>query len=116
MDSATRDANQRDTVGKAEFRGPSVFSAAVINSLQGIESAGQGENGFDSKPIADLFPYTTVMFADIVGFTAWSSVREPSQVFTLLESVFRSFDRLARRFNIFKVSNHVLGNRRYIQI
>ena len=47
----------------------------------------------DSKPIADLFPNTTVMFADIAGFTAWSSVREPSQVFTLLETVYRSFDR-----------------------
>lgn len=28
-----------------------------------------------AKPIADLFPSTTVMFADIVGFTAWSSTR-----------------------------------------
>ena len=33
-----------------------------------------------TKPIADLFPDTTVMFADIAGFTAWSSTREPSQV------------------------------------
>jgi hypothetical protein len=31
------------------------------------------------KPIADLFPETTIMFADIAGFTAWSSVREPSK-------------------------------------
>jgi hypothetical protein len=46
-----------------------------------------------SQPIADLFPDTTVMFADIAGFTAWSSVREPSQVFTLLETVYRAFDR-----------------------
>ncbi len=38
----------------------------------------------NAKPIADLFPNTTVMFADIAGFTAWSSQREPSQVFTLL--------------------------------
>ena len=45
-----------------------------------------------SKPIADLFTETTIMFADISGFTAWSSVREPSQVFTLLETVYRAFD------------------------
>ena len=47
---------------------------------------------YDTKPIADLFPRTTVMFADIAGFTAWSSVREPTQVFTLLETVYRAFD------------------------
>ena len=35
-----------------------------------------------SSPIADLFPNTTVGFIDLAGFTAWSSVREPSQVFT----------------------------------
>lgn len=39
-------------------------------------------------PIADNFPETTIMFADIAGFTAWSSEREPSEVFQLLESVY----------------------------
>jgi class 3 adenylate cyclase len=56
-----------------------------------------------SKPIADLFPNTTVIFADIAGFTAWSSVREPSQVFTLLETVYRAFDRIAHHRGVFKV-------------
>ena len=46
---------------------------------------------------------TTVLFADIVGFTAWSSVREPSQVFLLLESLFRAFDDCASRRRVFKV-------------
>jgi hypothetical protein len=58
---------------------------------------------YDTKPIADLFPSTTVMFADIAGFTAWSSVREPSQVFTLLETVYRAFDAIAKRRRVFKV-------------
>jgi hypothetical protein len=58
---------------------------------------------YDTKPIADLFPNTTVMFADIAGFTAWSSVREPSQVFTLLETVYRAFDMMAKRRRVFKV-------------
>jgi class 3 adenylate cyclase len=60
-------------------------------------------NMYDTKPIADLFPNTTVMFADIAGFTAWSSVREPSQVFTLLETVYRAFDSIAKRRRVFKV-------------
>ena len=43
------------------------------------------------------------MFADIAGFTAWSSVREPCQVFTLLETVYRAFDMMAKRRRVFKV-------------
>jgi class 3 adenylate cyclase len=55
------------------------------------------------KPIAELFPNTTVLFADIAGFTAWSSAREPSQVFTLLETLYRTFDKAAKRRGVFKV-------------
>jgi class 3 adenylate cyclase len=58
---------------------------------------------FDSKPIADLFLHATVLFADISGFTAWSSVREPTQVFILLETVYRAFDVIAKRRKVFKV-------------
>jgi class 3 adenylate cyclase len=43
------------------------------------------------------------VFADIAGFTAWSSVREPSQVFVLLETVYRAFDHIAKRRKVFKV-------------
>eukprot|EP00934_Nitzschia_sp_Nitz4_P008140 Nitzschia sp. Nitz4//scaffold32_size149145//101839//102804//NITZ4_002892-RA/size149145-snap-gene-0.21-mRNA-1//-1//CDS//3329548108//8130//frame0 len=56
-----------------------------------------------SRPIADLFPEATVMFADLANFTAWSSTREPSQVFVLLESVYGCFDKLAAKRGVFKV-------------
>jgi class 3 adenylate cyclase len=56
-----------------------------------------------SPPVADLYPEATVMFADISGFTAWSSVREPTQVFTLLETLYGSFDAIARKRGVFKV-------------
>jgi class 3 adenylate cyclase len=59
--------------------------------------------GYKSKPIADLFPETTILFADISGFTAWSSVREPAQVFVLLETLFRAFDDIAKKRRVFKV-------------
>jgi len=59
------------------------------------------ENG--ARPIADLFPNCTVLFADISGFTAWSSLRDPAQVFTLLEAVYQAFDRIARKRGVFKV-------------
>jgi len=58
---------------------------------------------YKSKPIADFFPETTIMFADIVGFTAWSSTREPSQVFTLLETIYHTFDQTAKQRRVFKV-------------
>jgi hypothetical protein len=64
---------------------------------------GNQGNLASSKPLADLFPEATVMFADIVGFTAWSSMREPSQVFMLLEGLYSSFDEVALRRKVFKV-------------
>ena len=43
------------------------------------------------------------IFADIAGFTAWSSEREPSQVFKLLETIYSTFDSIAKRLKVFKV-------------
>ena len=51
---------------------------------------------FKTRPIADLFPETSVLYADIAGFTSWSSAREPNQVFTLLETIYRAFDEIAK--------------------
>lgn len=52
--------------------------------------------------LSRLFVY--LFFAcSIVGFTAWSSTREPSQVFTLLENIYHSFDEIAKRRRVFKV-------------
>eukprot|EP00980_Cylindrotheca_fusiformis_P023267 scaffold10305_cov123-Cylindrotheca_fusiformis.AAC.2 len=56
-----------------------------------------------SAPLAELFPSVTVVFADLVGFTAWSSAREPHHVFILLETIYGAFDRLAYRHGVFKV-------------
>eukprot|EP00980_Cylindrotheca_fusiformis_P015780 scaffold4589_cov132-Cylindrotheca_fusiformis.AAC.2 len=54
-------------------------------------------------PMADLFPSVSVVFADIAGFTAWSSAREPQQVFVLLETIYGAFDKIAYRHGVFKV-------------
>lgn len=43
------------------------------------------------------------MFLDIESFTAWSSEREPSQVFILLETIYQSFDQIAAKLKVFKV-------------
>jgi class 3 adenylate cyclase len=60
-------------------------------------------NMLGTEPIADFFPNTTVLYADLSGFTAWSSTREPSQVFTLLETLYGAMDKAARRLGVFKV-------------
>jgi hypothetical protein len=54
-------------------------------------------------PIATLYDETTVMFADIKGFTHWSADRQPTQVFHLLETLYGEFDALAKTYNVFKV-------------
>jgi Adenylate and Guanylate cyclase catalytic domain len=77
--------------------GQSTNSGRNMSIYNGLTSAQA------SQPIADLFLETTVMFADIAGFTAWCSVREPPQVFILLESIYGEFDSLAKRRNVFKV-------------
>jgi hypothetical protein len=66
------------------------------------EGSDFGHNS-SSQPIADLFPFCTVFFGDIAGFTAYSSTREPSQVFVLLETIYQVFDALAKRRGVFKV-------------
>ena len=52
---------------------------------------------------ADLYPETTVMFADVENFTPWSSMRDPSQVFFFLQTVYQGFDEIAKRRKVFKV-------------
>jgi class 3 adenylate cyclase len=56
-----------------------------------------------SMPIADEFLETTVLFADLAGFTKWSSTRKPQEVFHLLETFYGAFDAIAKKRNVFKV-------------
>eukprot|EP00538_Stauroneis_constricta_P012478 CAMPEP_0119548166 /NCGR_PEP_ID=MMETSP1352-20130426/2141_1 /TAXON_ID=265584 /ORGANISM="Stauroneis constricta, Strain CCMP1120" /LENGTH=1235 /DNA_ID=CAMNT_0007593355 /DNA_START=105 /DNA_END=3812 /DNA_ORIENTATION=- len=92
--------------GDAENQGArSMFgNGNNINSMQPLASGtGHSTPGGMSKPIADLFPHTSVLFSDLVGFTSWSSTREPTEVFTLLETLYNAFDRIARKMKVFKV-------------
>lgn len=58
------------------------------------KNAGVGEDAYKkSLPIADIYPEATVLFADLAGFTAWSSSRDPVSVFMLLETVYGAFDK-----------------------
>eukprot|EP00339_Tiarina_fusa_P009787 CAMPEP_0117081096 /NCGR_PEP_ID=MMETSP0472-20121206/57184_1 /TAXON_ID=693140 ORGANISM="Tiarina fusus, Strain LIS" /NCGR_SAMPLE_ID=MMETSP0472 /ASSEMBLY_ACC=CAM_ASM_000603 /LENGTH=451 /DNA_ID=CAMNT_0004808939 /DNA_START=187 /DNA_END=1538 /DNA_ORIENTATION=- len=72
-------------------------------SPEGSSNMHSARDEATSSPIADLFPHCTVLFSDIAGFTAWSSVREPAQVFTLLENLYGAFDSIAVKRGVFKV-------------
>jgi hypothetical protein len=72
------------------------------NRLKGfINDGGKDDDGL--QPIAELYPRCTVLFSDLAGFTAWSSTREPAQVFILLQTVYQAFDVIAKRRKVFKV-------------
>lgn len=101
LDNAGAHANGKKSQ-KDAFHAPSVRKS-LNKFVEGGEFEDDEAKLFLSKPVADLFPAATVMMADICGFTAWSSVREPTQVFTLLESIYSAFDKIAERRKVFKV-------------
>uniref|UniRef100_A0A7S3DMW7 Guanylate cyclase domain-containing protein n=1 Tax=Entomoneis paludosa TaxID=265537 RepID=A0A7S3DMW7_9STRA len=75
--------------------------------MQNFLSDDLPQDVFGSEPIADFFPQATIMFLDIAGFTAWSSEREPVQVFRLLETIYGAFDGVAKGLGVFKVETIV---------
>ncbi|CAB9516454.1 Receptor-type guanylate cyclase gcy [Seminavis robusta] len=92
----------------------SLFPSKIRQQMEQTNGLQSGNNVshegvFEHAPIAELYPETTIMFCDVVGFTSWSSVRDPAQVFTLLESLYYNFDLIARRRNVFKVETSLLS-------
>jgi len=57
----------------------------------------------DQSTIADGYADATVMFADIVNFTRLSDELPPSQMVTMLNEVFSSFDALAEKHHLEKI-------------
>jgi hypothetical protein len=97
MSNPFKRANAGPLPGGGEYAG-SDNDDMMSPFMKGGENYGEG-----SPPIADLFPSATVLFMDIAGFTSWSSAREPSQVFILLETIYHCFDKVAKHRRVFKV-------------
>jgi class 3 adenylate cyclase len=72
----------------------------LLNILPGpiADRLKQGE-----ETIADNFPEVTVLFADIVGFTALSDSVSPNDLVTMLNHLFTAFDDSAHRLGIEKI-------------
>jgi hypothetical protein len=81
------------------LKGKGVFSKSQSTSDK-VDVQGYIQN---TPPIADLFKNTTIMFADMVSFTEWSSMHSPEDVFYLLETLFLEFDKLAEQMGVFKL-------------
>ena len=56
----------------------------------------------------DRLSHVTFMYADIVGFTAWSSTKTPKEVVGKLSQLFTLFDKLCLQHNVYKV--HTIGD------
>jgi adenylate cyclase len=53
--------------------------------------------------IADAYPNTTVLFADLVGFTPWAGRTDPDRVVSFLDDLFSRFDQLAATCGVEKI-------------
>jgi len=69
-----------------------VLPGPIANRLRGGEQS-----------IADGFANVSVLFADLVGFTALSSEMPPQDVVTLLNGLFTRFDQAAQELGIEKI-------------
>jgi class 3 adenylate cyclase len=56
----------------------------------------------------DRYVDITMLFADIVGFTNWSSKKTPMEVVSMLNKLFKTFDHLCVKNSVYKV--HTIGD------
>jgi len=74
--------------------------ALLLNILPG-EIADRLKGG--ESEIADSFADVTVLFGDLVGFTALSARMSPDAIVDMLNGLFRRFDRVAHELGIEKI-------------
>ncbi|KAL7525767.1 hypothetical protein ACHAXR_001150 [Thalassiosira sp. AJA248-18] len=115
------DKSDRDNIRKERLKGNVLFDrlsrsdSIAVRRIQDFIQRKRGSNFGNelevnerqlavTEPIADTFPATSIMFADLCAFTKWCSHHTPNQVFTLLESLFFEFDQIADQMSVFKLS------------
>ena len=57
----------------------------------------------EPAPIADRFPEASILFADVVGFTAMCERMEPEDLVTFLNELFTEFDHVAEKHGLEKI-------------
>jgi adenylate cyclase len=81
---------------KAEARSEELLFNAIPMSI-----AARLKHG--DERIADAYPNTTVLFADLVGFTPWAQRTDPDQVVSFLDDLFSRFDEVAATCGVEKI-------------
>jgi adenylate cyclase len=81
---------------RAEARSQELLTNAIPRSI-----AARMQHGEDH--IAEAYPETTVMFADLAGFTPWARRTDPSRVVGFLDQLFSRFDELATEHGVEKI-------------
>ena len=61
------------------------------------------DNTRNSSEMIDDFNDVTILFADIVNFTAFSNNVQPNEVFALLREVFTEFDKSCLKNKVYKL-------------
>jgi adenylate cyclase len=80
----------------AEARSEELLTNAIPTSIAARLKRGD-------ERIADRYPETTVLFADLAGFTPWAQRTDPDAVVSYLDDLFRRFDALAATCGVEKI-------------
>jgi len=80
----------------AEARSEELLTNAIPASI-----ARRLKHGEDR--IAEAYPATTVVFADIAGFTPWAQRTDPDRIVALLDQLFSRFDTRAAQLGVEKI-------------
>ncbi|HEU4572798.1 MAG TPA: adenylate/guanylate cyclase domain-containing protein [Candidatus Limnocylindrales bacterium] len=80
----------------AEARADALLTNAIPRAI--ARRLRHGENR-----IAETYEATTVLFADIVGFTPWAGATDPDRVVDVLDRLFSRFDELAVAARVEKI-------------
>ena len=81
---------------RAEARSEELLTNAIPAAIAARLKRGEGR-------IAESYPETTVLFADLAGFTAWARRTDPAKVVGFLDDLFTRFDELATSSGVEKV-------------
>ena len=81
---------------KAEARSQELLTNAIPSAIATRLQHGE-------ERIAESYPETTVLFADLAGFTPWARRTDPAYVVDFLDRLFSRFDELATEHGVEKI-------------